>query len=76
MCSIKHIQLLQRYNLTHLNDGSVRALDVESKIWKSTKTFRHPVNCAASSPDGHARVLVYDHMSPRVVDKDGKKITT
>lgn len=57
------------------NDGSLRVLDVRTERWEVPQEFDEPVNCAASSPDGNARVLVFDNKDPCIVDADGKPIS-
>ena len=57
------------------NDKSVQTLDVRSNSWALPLNFERPANCSASSADGDSHVLVFDHMPPQVIDKDGHPIT-
>jgi len=57
------------------NDGSLRVLDVQTERWEVPQEFYYPVNCAASSPDGNARVLVFDNGDPCIVDAAGNPIS-
>ncbi|KAJ9648313.1 hypothetical protein H2199_001167 [Coniosporium tulheliwenetii] len=42
------------------NDAKMRILDCETGTFTDTFPYAHPINCAATSPDGRLRVVVGD----------------